>query len=302
IADECGGSDGPNFFWAVIAGSWRAPFRFCACIGTMNRGGRCVGRDSVLYCGSPLPLLRPQTTSKSARGLAQSKTWRHFGPFKERSVKTGGSSGLFPVLRIDEEGHRAVINETYLHVGAEFTGPDGPAKVFGQLSQERLVKRHSDFRPGCPVVGRPIAFLRAGEQSELADEQDVPLNFLDRSVHDALLVVENSQANNLAAQPFDVLRRVGFLHGQQNEKPFLNRAADLAVDGDGSFGDTLNNRAHGPLKHPGGRAGKAWALERRLYPTPRRPGSPSPTAPVPVRFHFPLLQSPRALVKLGAGL
>ncbi len=33
-------------------------------------------RDSVLECGSPLPLLRPQTRSKSARGLAQSKTWR----------------------------------------------------------------------------------------------------------------------------------------------------------------------------------------------------------------------------------
>ncbi len=64
-------------------GSWRAPFRFFACIGTMNRGGRCVGRDSVLDCGSPLPLLRPQTRSKSARGLAQSKTWRPFGRLME---------------------------------------------------------------------------------------------------------------------------------------------------------------------------------------------------------------------------
>src|SRR6266511_3637282 len=37
----------------------------------------CVRRrDSVLDCGSPLPLLHPQTRSKSARGLAQSKTWR----------------------------------------------------------------------------------------------------------------------------------------------------------------------------------------------------------------------------------
>ena len=41
-------------------------------------------RDSVLDCGSPLPLLRPRSRSKSARGLAQSKTWRRFGWFMER--------------------------------------------------------------------------------------------------------------------------------------------------------------------------------------------------------------------------
>ena len=42
-------------------------------------------RDSVLDCGSPLPLLRFQTESKSARGLAQSKTWRPFGRFMGKS-------------------------------------------------------------------------------------------------------------------------------------------------------------------------------------------------------------------------
>ncbi len=42
-------------------------------------------RDSVLDCGSPLPLLRFQTGSKSARGLAQSKTWRPFGRFMGKS-------------------------------------------------------------------------------------------------------------------------------------------------------------------------------------------------------------------------
>src|SRR6266545_396463 len=44
-------------------------------------------RESVLDCGSPLPLLRLQTRSKSARGLAQSKTWRLFGRFMERTAK-----------------------------------------------------------------------------------------------------------------------------------------------------------------------------------------------------------------------
>src|SRR5437899_721965 len=45
-------------------------------------GGR--RRASVLDCGSPLPLLRPRTSSESARGLAHSKTWRYGGRFMER--------------------------------------------------------------------------------------------------------------------------------------------------------------------------------------------------------------------------
>ena len=40
-----------------------------------------VWRDSVLDCGSPLPLSGCRPAIKSARGLAQSKTWRQFGRF-----------------------------------------------------------------------------------------------------------------------------------------------------------------------------------------------------------------------------
>ena len=40
-----------------------------------------VWRDSVLDCGSPLPLSDCGLAFKSARGLAHSKTWRPFGRF-----------------------------------------------------------------------------------------------------------------------------------------------------------------------------------------------------------------------------
>src|SRR5438034_10850146 len=48
-------------------------------------GGRW--RASVLDCGSPLPLLRPQTRFESARGLAHSKTWRRGVRFLESTVQ-----------------------------------------------------------------------------------------------------------------------------------------------------------------------------------------------------------------------
>ncbi len=54
------------------------------------RGDRSalVQRDSVLDCGSPLPLWDGARPLKSARGLAQSKTLRRFRRFVETPVTT----------------------------------------------------------------------------------------------------------------------------------------------------------------------------------------------------------------------
>ncbi len=43
-------------------------------------------RKSVLDCGSLLPLSRVRAKRKSARGLAQSKTWRLFRRFMESLI------------------------------------------------------------------------------------------------------------------------------------------------------------------------------------------------------------------------
>src|SRR5439155_9463259 len=61
--------------------------------GTLNSPRSLARRDSVLDCGSPLPLFLACTGWESARGLAkqncsfsralvgkQSTTWRHFAP------------------------------------------------------------------------------------------------------------------------------------------------------------------------------------------------------------------------------
>ena len=91
------------------------------------------------------------------------------------------------------------------------------AQVFAQLAGESLEKRHGDFRPGRAAVGRTVSFLRAREQCELTDEQNIAAGFLQGAVHHPLVIAENSEANNLAAEPFNVFRRVGFLDSQQNE-------------------------------------------------------------------------------------
>jgi hypothetical protein len=48
-------------------------------------------RDSVLDCGSLLPLSMSAEMYQSARGLAQSKTWRILGRFIERRPAHGAA-------------------------------------------------------------------------------------------------------------------------------------------------------------------------------------------------------------------
>ena len=71
----------------------QSPLSLSACIGTMNSRRAVARPDSVLDCGSHLPLFLACTGWESARGLGnqnrsliralagkQSKTWRHFAP------------------------------------------------------------------------------------------------------------------------------------------------------------------------------------------------------------------------------
>src|SRR5438477_13004444 len=117
-------------------------------------------------------------------------------------------------------------------------------QMFGNSLLASYVKLDCDFGSGGPAVGRPVAFLRTRKKFELTDDQDISLDLQDRSVHDPAVVVENSESNDLAAQPFDVLRGVCFLDGQQDRQAGLNRANNLAVDGHGSIGNTLDDSAH----------------------------------------------------------
>src|SRR5213082_1194585 len=54
------------------ASSWRAPFRFCACIGTMNQ------------IGTPLPALSPQGGERVAAGRERGSSWRASIRFRAR--------------------------------------------------------------------------------------------------------------------------------------------------------------------------------------------------------------------------
>jgi len=79
----------------------------------------------------------------------------------------------------------------------------------------------------------------------LTHNQEVATGFLNRSIHRALFVCENSQPGDLTGKPFDILAGIGGFDAQQNEQPAADLANDLSVDGDGGASDALDDCAHG---------------------------------------------------------
>ena len=154
------------------------------------------------------------------------------------------ASKSFPQLGIDDEGDRSVIDQIHLHIGAEFTGRHGIAQIQFQPLNKSFVERNGNGRRGGTGVGRPVALARAGEQRELADDQNITADLLNAAVHQALLIGKDSQPDDFAAQPLDVLSRVSFLDGQQYEQTMADLAFDGVLDGDGSAADSLNNGSH----------------------------------------------------------
>lgn len=129
-------------------------------------------------------------------------------------------------------------------MSAEFSGLDWLAEILLESLNEILVERNGDFGSSGAAVRGTIAFSCAGEESELTDEKNVALNFLDGTIHDAGFIVEDAQANDFSAEPFDVFRCVRLLNSEKDEQAFLNSAFDRAPDGDLSLGDPLNHCAH----------------------------------------------------------
>lgn len=132
-------------------------------------------------------------------------------------------------------------------MGAEFAGLNRLAEFLREAGEEFFVKRNGNLGPGRADVRRAITFLCTREQRELANEEDFSTRFLNRTVHDSVVVVENSQADNFAAQPFDVVSYIGFFNCEENEQTSLDGALDCLADGHFGFGNPLNDGAHGSL-------------------------------------------------------
>ena len=118
-------------------------------------------------------ILRTQPDFEPAvRGLQRSRA---------DSEQRGKCSGLelFAGFGIDDDGHRAVIDEAYKHMGAEASGLNRLTKIRGESGDEAFVERHRNFGTRGTAEGWTVAFFCAREQRELADDQDFAVDILN---------------------------------------------------------------------------------------------------------------------------
>ena len=117
---------------------------------------------------------------------------------------------------VDADGHRTVVQQFHFHVGAELARTDFLAQTDAQFLAEVFVHRDGDVGFGRADVRGAVTLLGRGMQGELAYDQQAAVHFADGLVHDAVFIVENTEGDNLFAEPVGILLRVGFFDADQN--------------------------------------------------------------------------------------
>ena len=79
----------------------------------------------------------------------------------------------------------------------------------------------------------------------MADDDDFSARFGHGLVHLALRIGKNPQFRDLAAEPDDILCRVGLLDAEKDEQPAADSGNNPAFDFHRGFGHPLDHRPHG---------------------------------------------------------
>ena len=112
-----------------------------------------------------------------------------------------------------------------------------------------------------------MPFFCAGVKGELADDQHVAANIGEGVVHQSVVVVEDAQSGDLAAEPLDVFGGVSVLDAEQHDEAKADFTAHLVADGDRGFARPLDD-----YPHVGGRISECRCRRERGAHAARVPG------------------------------
>ena len=153
---------------------------------------------------------------------------------------------LLARLAVDPDGHRAIVRQRYLHVGAEATRTDGASESLLKGANDLAVEGLGDLGTGGTDVGWAVAFLCVGHEGELRYGDDVPVDVEDAAVHHPVFIVEDAQLCGLLHEVLDVLRCVVGRDTDEDEHAEAVALGDgYSVDVDGCRAGALDEEAHG---------------------------------------------------------
>ena len=78
----------------------------------------------------------------------------------------------------------------------------------------------------------------------MRDGKNIAVHIKNRLVHDAGVIVENAQTDDLVNKPVAIVVRIAVGHSDEDERARADRAGHVAVDSDARLADALDKRAH----------------------------------------------------------
>lgn len=152
---------------------------------------------------------------------------------------------LLSVLAIDNDGDRAVVDQLYLHIGSKLARLNLLAEEVGEPTDKLLVHRYGHLGLGGMDIAGTIAFLGAGHQRKLTDEQNATVWHIgDGQIHYPVRVIENAQGNYLTAKPVDIFICVGIFNAEKNHHSLPYQRFQSVLNGNRGTAATLYYYSH----------------------------------------------------------
>jgi len=150
---------------------------------------------------------------------------------------------LRPGVRVQEDGHRAVVVDLYEHHGPEAAsghGDAGGAQVVGEALHQRL----GHVGQGGVGEAGTAAAARVGVERELGDDQGLAAAVQQREVHLARGVLKDAQVGDLLGQEARLGLAVAVPHPQEHHQPPADLSYHLALNSHRSAAHPLNDCSH----------------------------------------------------------
>src|SRR4051794_5487176 len=141
-------------------------------------------------------------------------------------------------LRVHEHCDGPVVHEGHLHMGSE-----APA-ASSQTAPQALVQRLRAVGRRGLHEARAVALPGVGEQGELTYAEQLPGHVGHRSVHPALLVLEDSEREQLASHLVGLRLLIVAVHAHKHEQTVAYRRDLLSVHCHGGTAHPLNDGTH----------------------------------------------------------
>ena len=151
---------------------------------------------------------------------------------------------LLPILRIDDDCHRSVVQQFHFHICAKLSCKYLFAQVGLQRGDHFLIQGNGYIRFRGPDIGGAIAFFGSCVQGELAYQQNIAAGLFYGEVHYAGIVIKDPQIDHFSAEPVGIFCNVGVFNTDQHEQPFPDGCFQMTFDADSRMAYTLDNNPH----------------------------------------------------------